>query len=84
MSDIDMIFFFVFSSFFFSFFLDSGKLKENTGRSIEDNSKLLECGVFSLRRGAILNENSPLVSFKKLKVFGIQVIESQVTLLNFI
>ncbi|KAI9485794.1 MAG: hypothetical protein EXX96DRAFT_645701 [Benjaminiella poitrasii] len=47
----------------------SGKLKENTGHSIDDSLKLLEYGVFSLRKEAILNKNSSIASFKKLKVF---------------
>ncbi|KAG0176617.1 hypothetical protein DFQ29_005883 [Apophysomyces sp. BC1021] len=58
----------------------SGKLKERTVHTIEDCLKLLECGVFSLRKEAILNKNSSIATFKKLKVFGIQVIKNQVTL----
>ncbi|EIE76204.1 hypothetical protein RO3G_00908 [Rhizopus delemar RA 99-880] len=58
----------------------SGKLKENTVHSIEDSLKLLECCVFSLKKEAILNKNSSIATFKKLKVFGIQVIKNQVVL----
>ncbi|KAG2213421.1 hypothetical protein INT47_009095 [Mucor saturninus] len=58
----------------------SGKLQENTGHTIEDCLKLLECGISSLRKEAILNKNSSIATFKKLKVFGLQTIKNQVTL----
>jgi hypothetical protein len=48
--------------------------------TIEDCLKLLECSVSSLRKEAVLNKNSSIATFKKLKVFTIQVIKNQVTL----
>ncbi|KAI8641550.1 hypothetical protein BD408DRAFT_444246 [Parasitella parasitica] len=58
----------------------SGKLQENTVHTIEDCLKLLECGISSLRKEAILNKNSSIATFKKLKVFGLQTNKNQVTL----
>ncbi|KAI8075626.1 hypothetical protein BDF21DRAFT_69616 [Thamnidium elegans] len=58
----------------------SGKLQENTVHTIEDCLKLLEYGISSLRKEAILNKNSSIATFKKLKVFGLQTIKNQVTL----
>lgn len=62
------------------FLLNSGKLEENTVHTIEDCLKLLECGVSSLRKEAVLNKNSSFSTFKKLKVFGVQTVKNQVTL----
>jgi hypothetical protein len=55
----------IFSSnwFLLFLFLNSGKLKESTVHSIEDPLKLLECGVFSLKKEAILNKNSSIARF---------------------
>ncbi|EPB87616.1 hypothetical protein HMPREF1544_05599 [Mucor circinelloides 1006PhL] len=53
----------------------SGQLKERTVHTVEDCLKLLECGV-SLKKEAVLNKNSSIATFKKLKVFAIQMILS--------
>ncbi|KAI9254753.1 hypothetical protein EDC94DRAFT_678836 [Helicostylum pulchrum] len=58
----------------------SGKLQESTVHTIEDCLKLLESGISSLRKEAILNKNSSIATFKKLKVFGLQTIKNLVTL----
>ncbi|KAI7891693.1 uncharacterized protein EV154DRAFT_537917 [Mucor mucedo] len=49
----------------------SGKIQESTVHTIEDCLKLLE---------AILNKNSSIATFKKLKVFGLKSILNQVAL----
>ncbi|KAI8992196.1 hypothetical protein BDF20DRAFT_811162 [Mycotypha africana] len=58
----------------------SGQLKENTTHSIEDTLKILECGISSLRKEASHYNDASLSTFMKLKVFGVHVIKSQVTL----
>ncbi|KAI8083448.1 hypothetical protein BDF21DRAFT_451068 [Thamnidium elegans] len=58
----------------------SGQLKERTMHTIEDCLKLLEYGVSSLKKEAILNKNSSIATFRKLKAFAIQIIKNQVTL----
>ncbi|KAF1796090.1 hypothetical protein FB192DRAFT_1425403 [Mucor lusitanicus] len=58
----------------------SGQLKENTAHSIEDTLKILECGISSLRKEAAHYNDASLSTFKKLKVYGVHVIKSQVTL----
>ncbi|KAK4515823.1 uncharacterized protein ATC70_010780 [Mucor velutinosus] len=58
----------------------SGQLKENTVHSIEDTLKILECGISSLRKEAAHYNGASLSTFMKLKVYGIHVIKSQVTL----
>ncbi|KAG1438712.1 hypothetical protein G6F56_012548 [Rhizopus delemar] len=55
-------------------------MKERIVHTIEDSLKLLECGVSSLKKEAVLNKNSSIATFKKLKVFAIQIIKNQVTL----
>jgi len=67
--------FFSQANFIHSFFLNSGQLKERTVHTVEDCLKLLECGV-SLKKEAVLNKNSSIATFKKLKVFAIQMILS--------
>ncbi|KAI9354169.1 hypothetical protein BD770DRAFT_325080 [Pilaira anomala] len=58
----------------------SGQLKENATHSIEDTLKILECGISSLRKEAAHYNDSSLSTFMKLKVYGVHVIKSQVTL----
>ncbi|KAI7890850.1 uncharacterized protein EV154DRAFT_543952 [Mucor mucedo] len=58
----------------------SGKIQESTVHTIEDCLKLLVCGISSLRKEAILNKNSSIATFKKLKVFGLKSILNQVAL----
>ncbi|CAO0793652.1 unnamed protein product [Mucor circinelloides] len=58
----------------------SGQLKENTTHSIEDTLKILECGISSLRKEAAHYNDASLSTFLKLKVYGVHVIKSQVTL----
>ncbi|KAG1153747.1 hypothetical protein G6F37_010078 [Rhizopus arrhizus] len=60
--------------------VSSGQLKECTVHTIEDCLKLLVCGVSSQNKEAVLNKNSSIATFKKLKVFAIQIIKNQVTL----
>ncbi|KAG2211871.1 hypothetical protein INT47_004558, partial [Mucor saturninus] len=52
----------------------------STVHTIEDCLKLLVCGISSLRKEAILNKNSSIATFKKLKVFGLKSIQNQVAL----
>ncbi|ORZ07374.1 hypothetical protein BCR42DRAFT_397289 [Absidia repens] len=47
---------------------------------IEDYLKLLECGISPLAKEVVSNKESTTATFKKLKVFSIQVIKNQVTL----
>lgn len=72
--------FFSQANFIHSFFLNSGQPKERTVHTIEDCLKLLECGVSSLKKEAVRSKNTSIATFKKLKVFAIQMIKSQVTL----
>ncbi|KAI7884728.1 uncharacterized protein EV154DRAFT_427889, partial [Mucor mucedo] len=58
----------------------SGQFKENVAHSIEDTLKILECGIASLRKEAAHYNDASLSTFKSLKVYGVQVIKSQVTL----
>ncbi|CAO3690740.1 unnamed protein product [Rhizopus stolonifer] len=58
----------------------SGQLKKNTTHSIEDTLKILECGISSLREEATHYNDASLSTFMELKVYGIHVIKSQVTL----
>ncbi|KAG0748168.1 hypothetical protein G6F62_008153 [Rhizopus arrhizus] len=58
----------------------SGQLKERTVHTIEDYLKLLVCGASSQKKEAVLNKNSSIATFKKLKVFAIQIIKNRVTL----
>ncbi|KAI8336617.1 hypothetical protein BC941DRAFT_353896 [Chlamydoabsidia padenii] len=58
----------------------SGMLKEHVTHTIEDCLKLLECSIKSLQKEATLNADASMNTFKKLKVFTIQVIKNQVTL----
>ncbi|KAG1582668.1 hypothetical protein G6F48_009009 [Rhizopus delemar] len=58
----------------------SGRLKEHTSHTIEDSLKVLECGVAALKKEAIHYKNASLDTFKKLKVYSVQIIKTQVTL----
>jgi hypothetical protein len=55
-------------------------MKENMTHSIEDSLKLLECGVSALRKELTHYPNTSLATFRKLKVFSLQIIKTQVTL----
>jgi hypothetical protein len=58
----------------------SGRLKEHTTHTIEDSLKILECGVAALKKETIHYKNASLETFKKLKVYSVHVIKTQVTL----
>ncbi|KAI7895280.1 uncharacterized protein EV154DRAFT_559695 [Mucor mucedo] len=60
----------------------SGRLKEHTTHTIEDSLKILECGVATLKKEAMHYKNASVSTFKRLKVFSVQVIKTQVTLLE--
>ncbi|KAI9472086.1 MAG: hypothetical protein EXX96DRAFT_597207 [Benjaminiella poitrasii] len=59
----------------------------HTVHTIKDCLKLLEYGISSQRKEVILNKNSPIATFKKLKVFGVTLSELSInndTSWNFI
>ncbi|KAG1046841.1 hypothetical protein G6F43_010690 [Rhizopus delemar] len=58
----------------------SGQLKENTIHSIEDTLKILKCGMSLLRKEVAHYNGASLSTFMKLKLYGVHVIKSQVTL----
>ncbi|KAG1136842.1 hypothetical protein G6F37_011750 [Rhizopus arrhizus] len=60
--------------------LQYGAIKENTAHTIEDSLKILECSVSALRKEVAHYKNASLETFKKLKVYSLQVIKTQVTL----
>ncbi|KAG1043128.1 hypothetical protein G6F43_011734 [Rhizopus delemar] len=57
-----------------------GTMKENTTYTIEDALKILECSVSALRKEVTYYKNASLKTFKKLKIYSLQVIKTQVTL----
>ncbi|KAI9480316.1 MAG: hypothetical protein EXX96DRAFT_537600 [Benjaminiella poitrasii] len=57
-----------------------GMVEEHTTHSLEDSAKILECNVATLREEAYHYENASLETFKKLGAYGIQIIETKVTL----
>lgn len=58
----------------------SGMVEEHTIHSLEDSMKILKCNVAALIQEACHYENASLETFKKLDVYGIQIIKMQVTL----
>ncbi|KAI8970145.1 hypothetical protein BDF20DRAFT_889586 [Mycotypha africana] len=58
----------------------SGAIKENTSHTIEDSLKILECSVSALKKEVAHYKNASLKTFKRLKVYSLQVIRTQVTL----
>ncbi|KAG1554738.1 hypothetical protein G6F49_007756 [Rhizopus delemar] len=60
--------------------VSSGTMKENTTYTIEDALKILECSISALRKEVTYYKNASLKTFKKLKIYSLQVIKTQVTL----
>ncbi|KAI7853072.1 hypothetical protein BDC45DRAFT_175519 [Circinella umbellata] len=58
----------------------SGMVEEHTTHSLEDSVKILECNVAALREEACHFENASLETFKKVGAYGVQIIETKVTL----
>ncbi|KAI9328818.1 hypothetical protein BD770DRAFT_477964 [Pilaira anomala] len=58
----------------------SGAIKEDTTHTIEDSLKILECSASALKKEVAHYKYASLKTFKRLKVYSLQIIRTQVTL----
>jgi hypothetical protein len=65
-----------------NFFMNiySGMVEEHTAHSLEDSVKNIECNVAALWEESCHYENASLETLKKFAAYGVQIIETKVTL----